>query len=113
MTITESLKNGRKVLKLNGRFDFHARHAFQTAIEKVAKGEERQVILRFDEVPYIDSAALGMLALMHKQLTAQHIQATIVNPQDFVKGILELAKMDLFFPIHTTEELATSSMARI
>ncbi len=112
MTITENLKNGRKILTLNGRFDFHTRQTFQAAIEKVTKGEERQVILHFNKVPYIDSAALGMLALMHKQFTAQHIEATIVNPQDFVKGILELANMEQIFPIHATEEQAISSMAR-
>lgn len=49
---------------------------------------------------------------MHKQLTAQNIRVTLVNPQDFVKGILELAKMDKLFPIHATEEQAMASLAK-
>lgn len=61
----------------------------------------------------MDSAALGMLALMDKQLTAQHIHATLVNPQAFVKGILELAKIDQIFSIHATEEQAMASMAKV
>lgn len=60
----------------------------------------------------MDSAALGILALMHKQLTAQNIQVTLVNPQPFVKGILELARMDKLFTVHATEEQAMTSLAK-
>jgi len=104
MTITESFKNGSKVLKFKGRFDFQTRHVFQSAMEKAGKGGERQIILHFNEIPYVDGAALGMLALMHKQLAAQNIHVTIVNPQDLVKRPLELTKMDQYLTIHTAEE---------
>jgi len=113
MTITESLKDGCHVLRLTGRFDFHSRREIQTAIENAQQGGARHIILNLQGVPYMDSAALGILALMHKQLTGQNIHATIVNPQDYVKGILELAKMDKLFPIHTTEEQAVASLAKL
>jgi len=113
MTITESLKDGCHVLRLTGRFDFQSRHTIQAAIEKSQQDGARHIILNLQGVPFIDSAALGILAVMHKQLTAQHVHATIVNPQDFVKGILELAKMENLFPIHATEEQAMASLAKV
>ena len=113
MTITESSNNGNNVLRLNGRFDFHARVAIQTAIGKAEQGGARHIILNLQGVSYMDSAALGILVLMHKQLTAQHIHVTMVNPQPFVKGILELAKMDKLFPIHATEEQAMALLAKV
>ena len=113
MTITESLKDGCHVLRLTGRFDFQSRHVIEKGIEKAQQGGARQIVLNLEGVPYMDSAALGILAIMHKQLTAQHVHATIVNPQDFVKGILELAKMENLFPIHATEEQAMASLAKV
>ena len=112
MTVTESVNNGNHVLRLIGRFDFHSRRAIHAAVENAQQGGARHIILNLQGVPYMDSAALGILALMYKQLTTQHIHVTIVNPQDYVKGILELAKMDKLFPIHTTEEQAMASLAK-
>lgn len=48
MTITESLKDGCKVLRLAGRFDFQARNAFQTAIDKAEQGGARHIILNLN-----------------------------------------------------------------
>ena len=113
MTVTQSVNNGCHVLRLNGRFDFQSRHGIQKAIEKAEQGGALHIILNLQGVSYIDSAGLGILAVMHKQLTALHIHATIVNPQGYVKGLLELAKMDTFFPIHATEEQAMASLAKV
>jgi anti-sigma B factor antagonist len=112
MTITQSSNNGNTVLRLTGRFDFNSRSVIQTAVAKAQQGGAPHIILNLQGVPYMDSAALGILALMHKQLTAQNIQVTLVNPQPFVKGILELARMDKLFTVHATEEQAMTSLAK-
>ena len=108
MTITESSKNGVRVLRLSGRFDFGARHEFQAAVARAKQGKERQVILNLQEVPFMDSAALGMLANMHQQLTATHIHMSLASPQGYVKKILDLANMGKYFSINATEEPAPS-----
>ena len=112
MTVTESSQYEVKVLRLSGKFDFRARHEFQTAIEKAREGGARHIILNLQGVSFVDSAALGVLANLHKQLKAQNILMSLVNPQDYVKRVLELVKMDQYFPIHATEEQAMSSMAK-
>lgn len=112
MTITESFQNGVKVLRLSGKFDSHARHEFQTAIGKAKQGGACHIILNLQGVTFLDSAALGLLANMHREFTSQGIHISLVNPQDYVKRVLELVKMDKLFSIHATEEQARSSMAK-
>jgi len=111
-TITESFKDGVKVLRLFGRFDFQARKDFQTAIEQAEQGGARHLILNLQGISFLDSAALGILTIMHRNLIEKHIRSSLANPRDAVKQILELAKMDQFFSIHATEEQAMSSMAK-
>ena len=112
MTITESFQDGVKALRLSGKFDFRSRHVFQTAIGKAGQGGARNIILNLQRVSFVDSAALGLLANMHREFTAQCIHVTLANPQDYVKQVMELVKMDRLFSIHATEEQARSSMAK-
>ncbi len=111
MTITESSQDGVKVFRLSGKFDFRSRHEFQTVIGKAKQSGLRHIILNLQGVTFLDSAALGLLANLHKQFTAQGIHVSLVNPQDYVKRVLELVKMDKLFSIHATEKQARSSMA--
>ena len=112
MNITESFQNGVKVLRLSGKFDSQSRHEFQAAIGKAEQGGVRHIILNLQGVTFLDSAALGLLANMHRGFTAQGIHISLVNPQDYVKRVLELVKMDQLISMHTTEEQAMSSMAK-
>lgn len=109
MVITESSQNGAKILNLSGRFDFASRHVFQGAVSKAEESGLRHLILNLEKVAFMDSAALGMLATMHQQLSPKQIKVSLANPQDYVKKVLGLAKMDQLFSIHDSEEQAISS----
>ena len=108
----ESFQDGVKVFRLSGKFDSHSRHEFQTAIGKAEQSGARNIILNLQEVSFVDSAALGLLANMHREFTAQCIHVTLANPQDYVKRVLKLGGMEKYFSIHDTEEKARSSMAK-
>lgn len=95
-----------------GRFDFAAKKEFQEAIVEIGQGGECQIIINLQDVSFMDSAGLGMLAIMHRKLTAQHIHVTLVKPRNYVKQILELAKMDRYFSIYATEEQAMFLMVK-
>ena len=54
-------------------------------------------------VPFVDSAALGMLALAHKNLKLANRQLILVAPQEYVLRVLELANIHKMMPIVATE----------
>ena len=57
-------------------------------------------------VPFIDSAALGMLALAHKNLKLANRQLILVASQEYVLRVLELANIHKMMPIVATEHEA-------
>lgn len=99
MTITQQLKDGVTVLEISGRFEFSSRKMFMGALQKSQEGSPRHIVLDLAGVPFLDSAALGLLALAQQNLKAQNIQLSLLNPQGYVKKVLELANFPKFIPI--------------
>lgn len=82
MQVTERVDANKILLTLSGRFDFHARKTFQAAIEQAQSANPRSIILNLAQVPFIDSAGLGLLCLAHENLSKVHIPLALVAPQD-------------------------------
>ena len=108
MTSTESSVGRAKIFRLSGRLDFKAMRQSQKLQEKIRQAEQRLVMLDFGGVPYIDSAGLGLLAIVHEELAPPKKKLILVNPQEGVKRILELGNMGSFFSICETEQEALS-----
>ena len=110
MTITQQLRDGATVLDLTGRFEFSTRKNFLEAIKKAQEGSPRHIILNLEGVPFLDSAALGLLALSQQNLKTQNIQCSLMNPQEYVKKVLELANFPKFMPMVTSIAEAKSTV---
>lgn len=108
MTITEELKHKTKILRLVGRFDFKARHAFNTAIEHACQDGVTHIILNLKGVPYLDSSGLGLLGNMENQLRSENKKASLVCLQEKVENLIFLARLESRFSIYPTEEDALS-----
>lgn len=108
MTITEELKHKTKILRLVGRFDFKARHGFNTAINKALQDEANHIILNLKGVPYLDSAGLGLLGNLDNQLRSEDKRSSLVCLQENVERIITLARLETRFSIYPTEEEALS-----
>ena len=71
----------------------------------------KHLIVNLREATYIDSAALGLLALTSQQLTADERRLSLVDPQGTVKQILEMANIDKIIAVFPTEEAAVEARA--
>lgn len=108
MTITEELKQKTKILRLVGRFDFKARHVFNTAIEHALQDGTTHIILNLKGVPYLDSSGLGLLGNLENQLRSENKKASLVCLQEKVERLIFLARLESRFNIYPTEEDALS-----
>ena len=109
LTVTQESQGSAVVLNISGRFEFSGRKVFTDALKKAQEGSLTHVILNFQHVPFIDSAALGLLALAHQNLKLKNVRISIVNPQDYVKKVFELANFPKFIPIFPNIQEATRS----
>ncbi len=78
-------------------FDIHGDITFTDAsiIEKDAMEQGHQgidnIVFNFDAVPYIDSAALGILLKISRKLEELGIALYLMNVNDVIKGVLKIS----------------------
>lgn len=85
-------------IDVNGAFDYDSVYDFRAAYE----GHEprpREVVVDLRQTEAIDSAALGMLLNMKRNLGLDDRQVRIVNAPADVRRVLEIARFDKKFRI--------------
>jgi len=101
MNITQDKAGGKSIIHLDGRFDFGSRKTFKEAIDQVAE-EGSLVVLDLEKVTFVDSSALGLLVISHQNLKNKKVPLYLVNPQTYVKQVLDLANIGKMIPIYQT-----------
>jgi len=104
MTISTSKRNDKFIITLSDRFDFNDQAEFRQAYEVTLGSDKLKVDIDFSHVSYIDSAALGMLLLLHDYIGANFSvsskeQITFKNTSPEIKVILNIAKFSDLFTI--------------
>ncbi|WP_421854861.1 STAS domain-containing protein [Marinomonas sp.] len=84
------------VINMPERFDFST-HGWFTKKYEDALTETKKIVLDFSRVSYIDSSALGMMVLLHRQLSASSGHCTIRNANGTAKDILDMANFEKLF----------------
>lgn len=97
------------VLDITGQFNFGTRKDFTTALEKIKTSP--QVILNFKGVTFVDSAAIGLLALAAQQFKSTNRNLSLVGAQGTVKQVLNLAHIEQMIPNFASEDAAISGKA--
>lgn len=101
MYITQEKSDGKTIVHLDGRFDFYARKAFKSTMDGAAE-EGSPIVLDLEKVTFVDSSALGLLVICHQNLKNKKIPFYLVNPQTYVKQVLDLANIAKMIPIFKT-----------
>ena len=101
MNITQERVGEKTVMYMEGRFDFASRKVFKDAID-LAAGEGSPVVLELEKVIFVDSSALGLLVICHQNFKNKKIPFFLVNPQTYVKQVLDLANIAKMIPIFQT-----------
>jgi len=106
MHITERIVDQDVILSLSGKFVWNARKVFSEAFQQAKKKTSRKIVLNFENLVYIDSAGLGLLAISYEQAQLQNIPLCLVNPVGAVMRIFELTQLPKIIPVYDTEEQA-------
>jgi len=110
-TVTQETLDDIAILHMSGRFEFSGRKMFTTALKTVQEKPVSHVILNFQHVSFIDSAALGLLALAYQNLKLTNTRLSIANSQEYVKSVLDQANFQKFIPLFSSIEEATREAA--
>ncbi len=103
MTITQRAIKDATVLDLKGDLTYSNRAAFKTAVEQVRSGGCRHLIVNLEQVRFMDSSGLGLLALLSQTFKVQQVQVSLLKPQSYVREIMSLANIPKMIPVYETE----------
>lgn len=110
MQITERRIGHATILDLVGELTYANRSAFKGAVERSKQAGCRHLILNMEGVRFLDSSALGMLALLSQSLKASQGIIGLLNPQSYVKEIITLVNLHRMLPVYNTEEDALAAV---
>ncbi|MEC4889556.1 MAG: STAS domain-containing protein [Nitrospira sp.] len=111
MQITHRTAGSADILDLDGQFNFSARNAFTTALGTLTKRGATHVLFNFRHVTFIDSAAIGLLAIAAQQCKLVKCTLGVVGAQGAVKQVLALARIDQLIPTFPDEAAALGGKA--
>ncbi|QDQ27229.1 STAS domain-containing protein [Chitinimonas arctica] len=85
-------------IKLVGDFTFESHRPFKEANQNVmSRPEVESLLIDFDGVEYMDSAALGMLLLLRERFGERAIKLT--NTRGTVRAVLDVANFGRLFEL--------------
>ena len=104
MQISERRIGNVTILDLVGELTYATRSIFSGAVERSKQAGCRHLIVNLTSVRFLDSSALGMLALLSQSMKASHGTIRLLNPQSYVRDILALANLDRLLPVYNAEQ---------
>lgn len=104
---------GIPVIQPRGEIDLHTCPELRSSLQSLIDQGKRRIILNLAEVPYLDSAALGVLVDTQRRLKEQEGELYLAQVTPFVLRAFEITRLIRIFTIfHSTEEAIKTVAAR-
>ena len=106
MQVTERIQGETLIVMITGRLTFYSRKVFQAIIKNAGSTGTQHIIINLQDVNFMDSTALGFLALAHLNLMTKNVTMSLVGPKQHIKKMLDQANFPQLIPTYATEDLA-------
>ena len=97
------------VIALVGSLDLSVQKKLQAELSQIFKENEPDTVLDFSEVVFIDSACLGVLVSLVKELRQKKGDIKLAQLTDDVKSIFQITRLDKIFHIYDVMQEAVES----
>jgi anti-sigma B factor antagonist len=102
---TPSIKEGILIMKLSGPLTLANMFTFQNDLKST---DAKVIILDLSEVPYMDSAGMGVILNYHVSSARKNQKMILAATNQRVHSLLELTKVDKILTMAPTVEAAES-----
>lgn len=98
------------VLSVSGDLTADQSDAFRRSCQERFDAGSRDVLLQINELSLIDSAGLELLLWLSDEIAQRSGQLRLIGPDETVRKILEITRLERRFTIHDTVEAAAKSL---
>jgi len=81
-------------IDLAGEIDISSAAEFRDLLEKAYKEKKGDIVLRFDNLNYIDSTGLGVIIGAYGKMKEDNRNIKILNPRKNIKKLLTITNLD-------------------
>ena len=108
--VYRKLDDGICLIQLNGALDMNGTYSIEVEFFRHCEGENLRVLVDLSNVSYISSIGIPMLVNSAKSVTGRGGKLVLLNPQNAVMYVLELAAIPLIVPIYFDLESAKAGL---
>jgi len=88
------------IVHLGGEIDLHTCPELRSALQKLVEENQTHIILDMEDVPYVDSAALGVLVDTQRRLKEKNGTLYLAAVTPFVLRAFEITRLIRIFHVH-------------
>ena len=110
MHVAERIQDDTLVLMISGRVTFYSRKVFQAIVNSARLSGTKHIMFNLQGVTFMDSTALGGLALAYLNLKECDLAMSLVGPPQPIKSLLDEANFPTLIPTYSSEEKAFQSI---
>ncbi len=106
MKFETEIKNDTLIVRVkNTNFDIRGVKAFKRDIfMAIAESEFKNIMINMENVRMVDSTGLGGLLFAKRQATIKGGECYLVKPQQKIKSLIKISKLEDVFKITDSEE---------
>ena len=98
------------ILDMHGAISLgESREKFARVMEDLFQEKDRNVLVNFSGINYVDSTGIGELVGYLNKFIENNRQLKLLRPHDRIRKLLEITKLDTMFQIYYDEEEALKS----
>jgi anti-sigma B factor antagonist len=106
MEIIRREANGVAVLDVTGEVDLYNAGELKDALQTILQAGQNRMVLRLDNVPYMDSTGIGVLLSTAPLARKAGGDLKIAGISAGVMKVFQITNLTKFFQIHTDEDAA-------
>jgi len=107
--IVESAAPGVPLVHLRGEIDLHTCPDLRAALQRLMEDGKYRIVLDMADVPYLDSAALGVLVDAVRRARESGGGLYLAQVMTFVRRAFEITRLIRIFPVYDTVEEAVAA----
>jgi anti-sigma B factor antagonist len=108
--IETNLTDKVAVIKLRGRVDLDTSPQLRAAFIPLWKNVGQAVIVNLEAAEYVDTSGLATFIECAQNLKAKNGRFLLCAPNDQVRGRIELAQLEGYFPVYETLDDAKAAL---
>lgn len=107
----EVFNEGQEIpeVRINGEIDLHTCPELRTTLQHLVDSGYHRIILDMKRVPYIDSAALGVLVDVQRRLKEKEGELFLTGITTFVQRAFEITRLIRIFSVFATTDEAIAA----